>query len=99
MTVKLGAKRDVAVEIDDLAMGYAKRNAERHGVEDRIEFLEEDVVSIALGDLGGELGIPLAANELLLLTFQLQRGHLQVRIGSEVQFVPPSEFLASPNYS
>ncbi|MEM9015363.1 MAG: 50S ribosomal protein L11 methyltransferase [Verrucomicrobiota bacterium] len=43
---KLGASEVVAVEIDDMAMRYAKQNAERHGVSDQIRFLEGDAVEM-----------------------------------------------------
>lgn len=68
--VKLGAKRVVAVEIDDLAMGYAKRNAERHGVEDRIEFLEEDAISLIDEGSLGSFDV-IAANLFSTLLVQL----------------------------
>ncbi|MEM1443130.1 MAG: 50S ribosomal protein L11 methyltransferase [Verrucomicrobiota bacterium] len=52
-TAKLGASEVVAVEIDEMAMGYAKQNAERHGVADKIEFLAGDVIPLLES---GELG-------------------------------------------
>lgn len=57
---KLGASRVLAVEIDELALGYARRNAERHGVADRIDFLAEDVVAIL--EEGAERFDVIAAN-------------------------------------
>lgn len=42
----LGATRVVAVENDGMALGYARENAVRHGVADRIEFIEGDAVAL-----------------------------------------------------
>jgi len=42
---KLGATNIVAIENDAMALGYARENAERHGVADRIEFLCEDAIA------------------------------------------------------
>ena len=41
---KMGAARVVAVEIDEVALRYARQNAERHGCSDQIEFLSGDVI-------------------------------------------------------
>jgi ribosomal protein L11 methyltransferase len=43
---KLGAARVVAVENDGMALIYARENAERHGVADRIEFIEGDAIAL-----------------------------------------------------
>ncbi|MDF1851236.1 MAG: 50S ribosomal protein L11 methyltransferase [Verrucomicrobiales bacterium] len=51
--IKLGASRVVAVEIDEVALKYARKNAERHDCSDRIEFLAEDVIPLLPS---GELG-------------------------------------------
>ncbi len=51
---KLGAARVVAVENDDLALKYARQNAERHGVEKVIDFISGDVIELlADGSLVG----------------------------------------------
>ncbi|MEM9283902.1 MAG: 50S ribosomal protein L11 methyltransferase [Verrucomicrobiota bacterium] len=42
----LGAKRVVAVELDPMALKYARLNAERHGLEERIEFLDADAIAL-----------------------------------------------------
>ena len=42
----LGATEVVAVENDGMALGYARENAVRHGVADRIEFIEGDAVAL-----------------------------------------------------
>lgn len=44
--VLLGAKEVIAVENDPLAMKYARRNAERHGVAGRIKFVEGDAIAL-----------------------------------------------------
>ncbi|MEX2578868.1 MAG: 50S ribosomal protein L11 methyltransferase [Verrucomicrobiales bacterium] len=50
---KLGASKVVAIEDDGLALKYARVNAERHGVRDRIEFVEADALEwIAQGGTG-----------------------------------------------
>ncbi len=41
---KLGATDIVAIENDGMALGYAIKNAERHGVADQITFLEADAI-------------------------------------------------------
>jgi ribosomal protein L11 methyltransferase len=43
---RLGASHVVAVEIDDMAMRWALQNADRHGVRDRIEFVERDATAL-----------------------------------------------------
>lgn len=43
---KLGAGPVLAVENDPMALGYACENARRHGVGDRVEFLEGDAVAL-----------------------------------------------------
>lgn len=40
---KLGAESVVGVEMDAMALEYARDNASRHGVSDQIEFIEDDV--------------------------------------------------------
>ncbi|MDF2377059.1 MAG: 50S ribosomal protein L11 methyltransferase [Verrucomicrobiales bacterium] len=50
---RLGASEVIAVEIDEMALGYARRNAERHEVADRITFLAGDVIPmLESGELG-----------------------------------------------
>lgn len=50
---KLGATEVVAVEIDEMALGYARQNAVRHGVADQIRFLAGDVIPmLESGELG-----------------------------------------------
>jgi len=44
--VLLGAKEAIAVENDPLAIKYARRNAERHGVAGRIKFVEGDAIAL-----------------------------------------------------
>lgn len=44
--VLLGAKEAVAVENDPLAIKYARRNAERHGVAGQIKFVEGDAITL-----------------------------------------------------
>ncbi len=41
---RLGAERVLAVENDPMALTYARENAIRHGVADRIDFVEDDAV-------------------------------------------------------
>lgn len=52
--VKLGASRVVAVEIDEVALEVARKNAQRHDCADRIEFLAADVIPLLPS---GELGL------------------------------------------
>ncbi len=47
---KLGAAGVVAVENDGMALIYARENAERHGVADRIEFIEGDAIALMEGE-------------------------------------------------
>lgn len=42
----LGATRVVAVENDGMALGYARENAVRHGVAEKIEFVEGDAIAL-----------------------------------------------------
>lgn len=50
---KLGATEVVAVEIDEMALGYARQNAERHEVAGKIRFLAGDVIPmLESGELG-----------------------------------------------
>ncbi|MEM7601456.1 MAG: 50S ribosomal protein L11 methyltransferase [Verrucomicrobiota bacterium] len=50
---KLGASEVVAVEIDEMALGYAKRNAEQHTVAEKIQFIAGDVIPmLESGELG-----------------------------------------------
>ncbi len=42
----LGATRVLAVENDPMALEYARENARRHGVDGRIEFVEDDAVRL-----------------------------------------------------
>ncbi len=51
---KMGATRVVAVEIDEMALGYARQNADRHGCSDQIEFLAGDAIPMmSEATLGG----------------------------------------------
>lgn len=43
---KLGATRVVAVENDGMALIYARENAVRHGVADRVDFVEGDAIAL-----------------------------------------------------
>lgn len=43
---KLGAEKSVAVELDPIALGFAEINGDRHGENDRIEYLERDVIEM-----------------------------------------------------
>ncbi|MCG8602923.1 MAG: tRNA (adenine(22)-N(1))-methyltransferase TrmK [Verrucomicrobiales bacterium] len=67
---KLGAERVVAVEIDDVALRHAIRNAARHGVEDRIEFLKGDAFSLLCGKERGKFDV-IAANLFSSLLVEL----------------------------
>ncbi len=58
---KLGATEVIAVEIDEMALRYAKQNAERHGVADRIEFIAGDVIPMLESGKLGKFDV-LAAN-------------------------------------
>ncbi|MDF1824717.1 MAG: 50S ribosomal protein L11 methyltransferase [Verrucomicrobiales bacterium] len=50
---KLGASEVIAVEIDEMALGYARRNADRHEVGDQIQFIAGDVIPmLESGELG-----------------------------------------------
>lgn len=65
---KLGATRVVAVENDNLALKYARQNAERHGVEERVEFISGDAIGLLEDGSLGEFDV-VAANlfsELLI---------------------------------
>ena len=42
----LGIRRSVAVDNNHIALGFARQNSERHGVEDQIEFVLEDIVKM-----------------------------------------------------
>ncbi|MAS92289.1 MAG: hypothetical protein CMO55_03745 [Verrucomicrobiales bacterium] len=42
----LGAAEVYAVEIDEMALSYAVRNAERHGVADKISFSTDDAIEV-----------------------------------------------------
>lgn len=67
---KLGAGRVVAVEIDPMALRFARRNAERHGVADRIEFLECDAIPLLREGKGGPFEV-IAANLFSSLLVEL----------------------------
>lgn len=43
---KLGAEKVVAVDNDGMALGFARKNAERHGAGERVEFVEGDVLGM-----------------------------------------------------
>jgi len=69
----LGATRVVAVENDSMALGYARENAVRHGVADKIEFIEGDAVAL-MAEEGGPTYDLIAANlfsDLLAVLFPL----------------------------
>lgn len=65
---KLGATGIVAIENDAMALGYARDNAERHGVANQIEFLCEDAIAWMQARAPGSIEV-VAANlfsELLI---------------------------------
>ena len=69
----LGATRVVAVENDGMALGYAIENAVRHGVADKIEFIEGDAIAL-MAEEGGPAYDLIAANlfrDLLAVLFPL----------------------------
>lgn len=69
----LGATRVVAVENDGMALGYAVENAVRHGVADKIEFIEGDAITLMAEEDGPTYDL-IAANlfsDLLALLFPL----------------------------
>lgn len=75
----LGADEVVAVEIDEMALSYAVRNAERHGVADRITFSSEDACDILETGSYGRFDV-IAANlfsELLIRILPRCRGSLK----------------------
>lgn len=75
---KLGADSVLAVENDAMALGYARENAERHGVADRIEFVEGDAVALMAAPSDGRYDL-VAANlfsDLLVELFPLFPNHL-----------------------
>lgn len=75
---KLGASRVVAVENDGMALIYARENAERHGVADRIEFIEGDAIALMAAE-GGRPYDLIAANlfsDLLEALFPRFPAHL-----------------------
>lgn len=43
---KLGAEKAVAVEFDEMALGFAEENGKRHEVADRIDFVHADVLEL-----------------------------------------------------
>lgn len=70
---KLGAEKVVAIELDSMALEYAVRNAERHGVADRIEFIDGDGIALLRDAKKGKFDL-IAANlfsELLLKSMPL----------------------------
>ena len=54
---KLGARGIVAVEMDEVALKYARTNAERHGVADRIEFRGDDAVELVADRSAGRFDV------------------------------------------
>ncbi len=58
---KLGATAVTAVENDAMALGYARENAARHGVADRVDFLEADAVALMAVEPGESCDL-IAAN-------------------------------------
>ncbi len=65
---KLGATGIVAIENDAMALGYARENAERHGVAHQIDFLCEDAIAWMHARAAGSIQV-VAANlfsELLI---------------------------------
>lgn len=88
----LGAERVVAVENDPMALGCARDNAVRHGVAEKIEFVEGDAVAL-MADRGGPAYDLIAANlfhDLLAELFPLFPARLAAGGGVIV-----SGFLAS----
>ncbi|MEM7697912.1 MAG: 50S ribosomal protein L11 methyltransferase [Verrucomicrobiota bacterium] len=59
--IKLGASEAVAVEFDEQALAFARRNAERHGVSDRITFHLGDAIAASEEASWGQFEI-VAAN-------------------------------------
>lgn len=78
---KLGASSVVALENDAMALGYARENAERHGIADRIRFLEADAVAWTADPASGVFDL-IAANlfsDLLETLFPLFPRRLATR--------------------
>jgi len=57
---KLGAERVLAVDLDGMALDFARRNAEYHGVADRIEFLETDLLETLATRIWGAFDLVMA---------------------------------------
>lgn len=75
---KLGATHIVAVENDGMALEYARGNAVRHGVAEKIEFVEGDAIEM-MGDATETCYDLIAANlfsDLLAALFPLFPGRL-----------------------
>ncbi len=75
----LGASRVIAVELDPLALKYARLNAERHGVTDIVEFVEGDAIALMVARHFGPFEV-VAANlfsDLLLQLFPLLPANLK----------------------
>ena len=67
---KLGATEVVAVEIDDMALDYARINAAAHGCEAQIKFIEADVLELIHDEKWGQFDL-IAANLFSDLLVQL----------------------------
>ncbi len=75
---KLGAEKVVAIELDSMALEYAVINAERHGVADRIEFIDGDGIALLRDAKNGKFDL-ITANlfsELLIESMPLFRRNL-----------------------
>ena len=68
--VLMGAREAVAVENDPLALKYARLNAERHGVADRIQYVEGDAIALTAACVFGQFEV-VAANLFSDLLIQL----------------------------
>jgi len=66
----MGAREAVAVENDPLALKYARLNAERHGIADKIEYVEGDAIALTEECAFGQFEI-VAANLFSDLLIQL----------------------------
>ena len=66
----MGAREAVAVENDPLALKYARLNAERHGVADKIQYVEGDAITLTESCAFGQFEM-VAANLFSDLLIQL----------------------------
>ena len=87
IAVSLAAERAmarvVAVDVSPAALAVARRNAEKHAVSNRIEFLTSDAVSKSHGNRA--LCVALADNVLIKFGDDLARSHV-VQPDSVVNF-------------